>query len=158
VPATATKVSVTATPRSLAPRLPRSHVLACPLAARQLHSTALTNPVGQGGADIPVRTSKGWQDWEYAALFAAHPPDGPRPDATDIRRIAAHLQRGTGGVYAQWEDAQAVVHGSTRTRPSPTLLAFLVATALLDPEAAAAARPHSRAASVNAAAERQSRR
>jgi hypothetical protein len=67
-----------------------------------------------------------WRDDEYDVLFAAHPPDRAKaPTMIESRLIARRLERSTGSVRSQWDDARSVVCGN-KSAASHALRDYLV--------------------------------
>jgi hypothetical protein len=57
--------------------------------------------------------ARGWEEWEYEELFRDDPPTSPTaPDAATCERLARRLDRSTGAVRAQWQDARTMVLGT----------------------------------------------
>ena len=55
-----------------------------------------------------------WEEWEYEELFRDHAPTEPQaPDRDAVERMARKLDRSTGAVKAQWQDARDAVLDNT---------------------------------------------
>jgi hypothetical protein len=67
----------------------------------------------------------GWTVREYDRLFRNHPPtEATAPRENDLAMIFREMDRSTGAIVAQWNDARSAVLRST-TAASEQLLAYL---------------------------------
>lgn len=66
-----------------------------------------------------------WTTTDYERLFRDHPPTEPHaPRGEDLDALATTLQRSTGAVRAQWDDARSAVLNS-QTAASTQLIGYL---------------------------------
>ena len=77
---------------------------------------------GWVGKSAPERS---WSEGEYAVLFGAHPPAGPRPTPEEARLLSTEMARSVGAIEWQWEDGSAYVGGRSASTTSQALKHWL---------------------------------